>query len=138
MPLPPTVGDCAPTTTILNLRVPTVEFLPRSLRLPYIELYYHLLNNYNTARSEALNLHTLARIFATPNLVLRKNGRGDPRKSNSLSLGRLIKRRISMAMAGEGNTLLDEARVAHLRSNSAQSQSDSPQQKARKAFLAGE
>ncbi|PXF42768.1 hypothetical protein BWQ96_07475 [Gracilariopsis chorda] len=101
MPVPPTVGDCPPITTILNLLVPTVEFLLRSLRLPYIELYYHILNNYNTARSEALKLHTLARIFATPKLVLCKNGRGEPRNRNSLPLHRSIKHRISMAKAGK-------------------------------------
>lgn len=136
----PTNGPCPPLSLVLNTPIPTIRYIPCTIRSQVLSLYFYLLRSINMASNETARSSAITRLLITPKLVLRLNGRGEPRSRNSNSRNAKVASRISRAIRGEWDCLYEEAIDAHLSSPRAPTASppDATLRRSRKAFNSGE
>ncbi len=66
--------------------IPTLRLLTNSLRADVDNLFSTLYRFYNTANTSQCRVEGLRRILAVAKLVLRRNGRGEPKNRNTRSV----------------------------------------------------
>lgn len=93
--------------------MPTLSYLPNSLRPHFLDLFTVFFLKLYCANSIQMRRDMLYRIPALAKMVLRRNCRSEPRNRNRLKVGASAYRRINLAKKGKCLQLLSKATAAH-------------------------